>query len=512
VTLGVLVAMSDRWESAIVTALDRSPGLSVVRRCADLADLLAAAAAGLAPVAVVSADLRLLDRSALDQLGAFDVVVVGVHAPGDEAGERRLHQLGISSVLSTDVPAETLAERLESLGNAGGQRGRSGQDGRSAAPIGPAPPGSTSAAAAAPGAAPTGPAPPGADARAVDVRSQAEIEEALAGVDVLGATGAGERDRAGRVLRQPERTAAADVAHAADTTGADALPADAVGHEPGSVLAVWGPAGAPGRTTVAVNLAAELAAQGSTVVLVDADTYGGCVAQVLSLLDEAPGIAAATRAAEHGTLELATLARLAPEAAPRLRVLTGIPKAERWTEVRSAPLEQVLAMTRRLARWTVVDCGFNLEDDEELSYDTLAPRRNAATLTALSCADHLIAVGAADPIGLQRLVRGLQELGTVSSPRPMVVVNKVRSGAVGKDPERRIAEALARFAGVERLRFLPADPGTLDAVVLAGRTLAEGAPQSTLRHAFSRLAREVCAPDGEEAGGSPRRFRARRRH
>lgn len=281
--------------------------------------------------------------------------------------------------------------------------------------------------------------------------------------------------------------------------------------EHGQILAVWGPAGAPGRTTVAVNLAAELAAAGSSVVLVDADTYGGCVAQVLSLLDEAPGIAAATRAAEHGTLDLKVLARLAPEVAPRLRVLTGIPKAERWTEVRAAALEQVLRLTRQLARWTVVDCGFSVEDDEELSYDTLAPRRNAATLTTLAAADRMLAIGAADPIGLQRLVRALQELGTVPSPRPLVVVNKVRPGAVGKDPERRIGEALARFAGVEDLRFLPADPGTMDAVLLAGRSLAEGATHSLLRLAFTHLAAELDASESGHAGSAPRGRRARRR-
>jgi hypothetical protein len=45
------------------------------------------------------------------------------------------------------------------------------------------------------------------------------------------------------------------------------------------LAAVWGPKGGPGRTTVAVNLAFEAAASGGEVLLVDADTYGGAVAQ-----------------------------------------------------------------------------------------------------------------------------------------------------------------------------------------------------------------------------------------
>jgi hypothetical protein len=49
--------------------------------------------------------------------------------------------------------------------------------------------------------------------------------------------------------------------------------------DPRRVLtAVWGPKGAPGRTTVAVNLAFEATALGSEAMLVDADTYGGAVA------------------------------------------------------------------------------------------------------------------------------------------------------------------------------------------------------------------------------------------
>ena len=53
--------------------------------------------------------------------------------------------------------------------------------------------------------------------------------------------------------------------------------------QPGSdarhvLAAVWGPKGAPGRTTVAVNLAFAAAAAGGEVLLADADTYGGAVA------------------------------------------------------------------------------------------------------------------------------------------------------------------------------------------------------------------------------------------
>ncbi len=273
------------------------------------------------------------------------------------------------------------------------------------------------------------------------------------------------------------------------------------------MVAVWGPTGAPGRTTVAVTLASELAGLGIPTVLVDADTYGGSVAQALSFLDEAPGLAAATRAADQGGLDLPTLARLAPVATSGLRVLTGIPKAERWPEIRPAALERVLTLCRSLGQVVVVDCGFSLEDDEELSYDTMAPRRNAATLTTLALADELVVVGGCDPVALQRLVRGLQELGTVPTPRPTVVVNRVRSGAVGPNPEQRVAEALSRFAGVNEVLFVPDDPAGLDTALLQGRALAECAPQSPVRGAVRSIAEKVA---GAPVATGRRRRRGRR--
>jgi MinD-like ATPase involved in chromosome partitioning or flagellar assembly len=147
-----------------------------------------------------------------------------------------------------------------------------------------------------------------------------------------------------------------------------------------------------------------------------------------------------------------------------------------------------LMLARQLVDHVVVDCGFAVENDEELSYDTLAPRRNATTLTALEAADDLLVVGTADPIGLQRLVRAVQDLRELRTPAARVVVNRVRASAVGPRPQRRITEALERFAGLEDLAFLPWDQPVLDGAMFAGQALAEHAPDSELRRAIVGLA------------------------
>lgn len=75
---GVLTALGNQWESRIATLLEGSREVQVVRRCADLADLVATASAGLGSVALVSDDLRGLDLSTVAQLRDLGVSVVGV--------------------------------------------------------------------------------------------------------------------------------------------------------------------------------------------------------------------------------------------------------------------------------------------------------------------------------------------------------------------------------------------------------------------------------------------------
>jgi Flp pilus assembly CpaE family ATPase len=149
----------------------------------------------------------------------------------------------------------------------------------------------------------------------------------------------------------------------------------------------------------------------------------------------------------------------------------------------------VLGAARELADYTVVDCGFCLETDEELSFDSLAPRRNGATLAVLDDADTVLVVGAADPIGMQRLVRGLAELRDAEVSAPIwVVLNKVRRGVVAGDPASELTAALERFAGRTPAALLPLDQEAVDAALAAGRLLGESRPSSPLRQAVAELA------------------------
>lgn len=424
--LAVLVAAGGaQWEAGLLSAFSRpSSQITVARRCVDVVDLLAVAAAGQGRVALVDADLRRLDADAVDRLLACSVVPVGVVGPGDGAAEDRLRALGVHHVVCSDAAAADVAGELVAAVN-----------GHSRLP------------------------PAGGD----------------------------------RGFTAPATSV---------TTPAVAEPARPGRH--GTVLAVWGPTGAPGRTTIAVALADEIARLGRSSLVIDADVYGGTVAAVLGVLDEAPGLAAACRQASSGRLDAAALAGHCWQLRPQLRVLTGIPIPARWPELRPAAVTAVLAAARTLADVTVVDCGFCLETDEELSFDSLAPRRNGATLAVLDAADRVIAVGAADPIGMQRLVRGLGELRDAEVTAPVdVVLNKVRRGVVPGKPERELRDALATYDGPPPLAVLPYDREALDLALAAGRTLGEAKPGAAFQRAAAALAAELV--------GQPQPRRSRRR-
>jgi MinD-like ATPase involved in chromosome partitioning or flagellar assembly len=269
---------------------------------------------------------------------------------------------------------------------------------------------------------------------------------------------------------------------------ADAQIPDGPPHR-GSVVAVWGPTGAPGRTLLATNLAVEAAAQSVPTLLVDADVYGGVVSSAFGLLDESPGLAGACRLAAGGQLDLGALAGLCWSLGDDLRLLTGISRADRWPEVRPSAIPLVLDAAREMAPLTVVDCAFALEADEEISFDTRAPRRNGATLTILAESDLVLVVGSCDPAGLERLVRGLAELGdAVPDATPRVVLNRCRS-SVGSAAEAEAA--VRRFAGLDVYARLPEDRAATDRAWRRGVALAEAAPRSPLRGAIADLARSV---------------------
>ncbi|UFU02169.1 hypothetical protein LQF12_11695 [Ruania suaedae] len=415
---GVLLALSGAAESDLLSRIEARPDLTVVRRCADLTELVAAAVAGLGTVAVLDAD-----------------------DPVDRRLVARLHAAGASAVV--------LCEEGE-------------QDAY-------------------------------ADMGAMAV---ARGTDPLPAVEALAAG----------LASRPVPDTVPDVPDGLAPQAHDGVPSPARG--PARLVVLTGAAGAPGRTTLAVALADELAAAGGQVVLIDADLWGGSVAQTLGLVADTAGLSAAIRAADKGVLDDAALSRLLVPVSDRLRVLTGLARASRWREVGPESLEAVLTRARAGADWLVVEAPVLVPEDEP-GFD-LGPCRNAVAHTLLAEADELVVVGAAEPIGLERLVQTLLDLDDVPGlPARRTVVNRLRLSAAGPHPDLSVAEALHRFAGVGEPVLIPDDRALADRALLTASTWRSAGPMSPARLAVRDLARRLTDEAGEPAADAGRR-RARR--
>lgn len=256
----------------------------------------------------------------------------------------------------------------------------------------------------------------------------------------------------------------------------------------GRVIVVHGPAGAPGRTTLAIGLAAAHARRGHPTVLLDADPHGGAVAQHLGVLDEVSGLLAAARLANAGSLDAAAFARCRRMVADDLQVVTGLPRPDRWVEVRPGVLDTVLDRAREVGD-VVVDSGFSLEDDTDRGR-ARGMARNGLTLDAMSVADEVVVVGSAEPTGLARLARTLVELREATAAPQRVVVNRMRDSlGWSRRDITGMVEGYVRPLGVH---FLPEDRETTDRALVTGRSVVE-LGDSALRRGLEEVHDEVFA-------------------
>lgn len=497
---GVLLALSGD-DAGILRALSQAgSGLCVVRRCADLPELLSAGMAGLAGFALLDTGFDEIDRTVLDRLaraGLSGMLLVEAHE------EERWRSAGWP-ILRRDTEPGRICAALQDLVRRGGVSG--------AAPTG------------------SGPAADGADwlsaATPASTEPNTELNTAAqetAWLEELWRQSPGSPE-GGTAPSQLHRVS--NDAGAEEDTGQDRLrgrePAAADTPEPvlpvaaspagdergGRVVLVWGPHGAPGRSTVAASLAHGLAACGGAI-LVDADVEAPSLVQLLGMPEDSSALAGAARLATHGRLDAESFRRILAPVGDGLFLLGGLGRSGRWRELPPASMTEVWAQCRRAAAWTVVDVAGGPADDDVDDF-TLEPGRGAVTADLVSHADVILVVGGADPVGVRRLLQLLDEMGASMNPagRVEVVINRVRASAAGPSPQQALREALARFGGLEDIVLLPDDAATADACLLQGCTVLEQAPASALGKALSALVDRI---DPQVAAvrraASPRRSR-----
>ena len=248
---------------------------------------------------------------------------------------------------------------------------------------------------------------------------------------------------------------------------------------PPVVIAVTSPHGSTGKTTVAINIALELAAEKARVLLIDGDIQGPAVANHFALTQQPAGLQAALRIASQQRFDLEQLERLSFQfQKSTLRIMPGSQNFP------SQPFDQeavanLLETARSGYEFTVVDLG-------SLSGDGSGAQAEL-TNAIISLADRAVMVCLADPIGIFRLL-GIENLIAASSKPLDLVMNRVRNSVIAS-ARREIAITLQRLSTLEPKAYLPDDPQHIDQAVRTGVPATSLSRTGTFRQALTGFVR-----------------------
>jgi len=275
---------------------------------------------------------------------------------------------------------------------------------------------------------------------------------------------AGRGDMPGHVVRIKDVGPVDPTARESATTVPDGGTGETTTRGKGRLVAVWGPAGAPGRTSVSLALSHLASLRGIPTMIIDGDLRAPGVAAALGLEPDTSGLAAAAALADRSALTTYSLARQARRLGERWRVLTGIVSADRWAEVTPTGVAAVMECARELDDLVVVDIGSNLLREDDILFDEVLPRRDAPAFCALAAADVVVAVGNSEPVGLARMLSALPQLREVTSAPVVPVVNRVRRSLGDFGSRRRLGELLARADLVDPV-WIPDDQPAFDRAI-----------------------------------------------
>jgi MinD-like ATPase involved in chromosome partitioning or flagellar assembly len=245
------------------------------------------------------------------------------------------------------------------------------------------------------------------------------------------------------------------------------------------VIAVTSPHGSTGKTTVAINIALELAAEKASVLLIDGDIQGPAVANHFALTQQPAGLQAVLRIASQKRFDLEQLERLSFQfQRSTLRIMPGSQNFP------SQPFDQeslanLLETARSSYEFTVIDLG-------SLSADAIGTQ-SELTNNIISLADRAIVVCLADPIGIFRLL-GIENLIATSRHPVDLVMNRVRNSVIAS-ARREIAITLQRLSTLEPKAYLPDDPQHIDQAVRTGVPATSLSRSGSFRQALTGFVR-----------------------
>ena len=265
------------------------------------------------------------------------------------------------------------------------------------------------------------------------------------------------------------------------------------------VTAIWGPAGSPGKSTVAVNIATELALAGERVLLIDLDTLAPSIELGLGLVATPAGLSACLRLAEQNRLTHDEYKRLTISISlgrHELSFMPGLSSPHRWPEVTPERFEKLVSDIQGEVDHIVLDLPQATTFKTSLFHPSSLVKnefnRDALLKSVLSRAAKVILVAGSDPVAASRFLVAKEFIDELEqSIDPLLVVNRFRTTALGKGAREELEETFFTLAKLRVDVFIPEDRDNLDKAMLNGLPLALLKRSSPARVAIAELAKQL---------------------
>ncbi|MEY4367937.1 MAG: hypothetical protein RLZ28_1352 [Actinomycetota bacterium] len=250
----------------------------------------------------------------------------------------------------------------------------------------------------------------------------------------------------------------------------------------GQVVLLGATPGAPGATSLAINIAYELAQAKNRVCVIDFDFQSPNLLAMLAQESITAGLMGAKRLLEQRRLTIDELQRLLVVLnfdGLKLSILPGLgtPSLANEPFALKSALD-LLEIAKSDFDYIVIDVG---DLTKNLSFSK----------NLLKQVDYSFLVCAADPIGVRRFL-GLHRLlgNDTALDSAQLIVNRVRESVLGPNPKRQLAETLEKLAGAEVCCFVPNDSLAFDQALLEGLPIQLISKASPAKHAIAMLVRQ----------------------
>ena len=249
-------------------------------------------------------------------------------------------------------------------------------------------------------------------------------------------------------------------------------------NKPARIVAVIGPAGAPGRSAIAANLAVVAAKRRHRVLLLDLDLTAPSQRFIFGSSDSGSGLAASIRLIGQGRIDEPKFAKLALPVIgtrERLRILAGTSSNNQVLELNGSHLSELLEFVAPRFDLVVIDTGV---------FVAASVGSSPLIRQILAASSAAILVASQTPTGIHRFIEAAKALPQLHPPPTLAVLNRYRDSL---HSIREINQTTQNLAGVEIDFVVPEDRYAFDLAAIEGRPAVLATRKTPVRPALERI-------------------------